>query len=153
MLLLFLEIKMLSGNFMIRFSMGRSPYVVMLCITLASCSITGIDRLQHVADEASSQRRAWNTQALKSYTYHVRKLCFCPDVRAVTVVVANGIVVSGLYDDTGAAVPASELSKLYTVDALYDVIQGALDRKAATLTVTYDSALHYPTSIQIDYIA
>ncbi len=48
--------------------------------------------------------------------------------------------------------PQSVLMYLYSVDALYDVIQGAVDRDAAVVTVSYDNALHYPTSIQIDYI-
>jgi hypothetical protein len=125
---------------------------VLLSLLTLSCGLTGPDRIEESRNNMRAQRKQWQAQSITSYTYHVRKLCFCGDTRATTVVVVNGAVASATFDDSGEAVPANELSRIYTVEAIFDVIDAALDRRADALSAAYDSALHYPTDVQIDYI-
>jgi hypothetical protein len=99
--------------------------------------------------------RAWHDQGITSYTYLVEHTCFCvPEVtRPMHVTVQGGTVTAATYGDTGEPVPAEVARVAPTVDQLFQVIGDAITRNAYRVRATYDPALSYPTSIDIDYDA
>ncbi len=56
------------------------------------------------------------------------------------------------YVSTGKPAERRYFEKYDTVDKLFLVVDDALKRKAAEISVTYDETLGFPKSIKIDYI-
>ena len=99
-------------------------------------------------------RARWQAQGSDSYTFELNRGCFCVlGGRQVQVTVKAGAVTWAEYRDSGLAVEQTLLTYLPTVPDLFDLIQDALDRKAASFWVEYDPTYGYPTLIQIDYSA
>ncbi len=96
-----------------------------------------------------SARQKWAGARLLDYRYTYRKLCFCaPPVRApVRIRVRGGRVVEVSLVETGTAVP---IQGYPSVDALFDLIQAALDGRAAEIRAQYDGRWGYPTDLYID---
>ena len=95
----------------------------------------------------------WKSQALTSYRFDYSRNCFCPDSGTVYVVrVQNGAVTTVTEKATGTPVDAKDLSSFPTIDAIFITIDKA-DHEAASLSVTYDAAMGFPTAVSIDWIA
>jgi len=98
-------------------------------------------------------RRLWNQQNIRNYSYQLSNSCFCvPEARGpVIITVKNGITTS-ITTPTGEKVSNPEFFERYkTVPKLFDVIADAIARRADNIDVQYNSALGYPTQINIDY--
>jgi hypothetical protein len=54
-----------------------------------------------------------------------------------------------IYADSGSKI-TMEWIELQTVEDMFTMIQEAIDSKAESITVSYDSTLWYPTSLSID---
>ena len=96
---------------------------------------------------------AWSKWALThpaSYQMTYQKLCFCGETRAVIIVFRNGAIESAKYLDTGATAPTAGLP---SVDDVFNIINDAVSRNAATINASYDATLGYPVSVFIDYFA
>jgi len=102
------------------------------------------------SDLAVSRQR-WAMSNIRSYDFTASRSCFCApqSLRSVTVSVTNGVVTRRVFADTGEPAPASE-SEFSTVEALFDIVQGALARHAAVVDASYDPALGVPVRISID---
>ena len=103
-------------------------------------------------DALEGAQRKWQDRGYTSYEFRVQRSCFCapPATAPLLVRVQDGQAVSVTNADTGA--PATPtIGMPLTVDALFAIVDDAIDREAATLTVTYDDALGYPLNIAIDY--
>lgn len=101
--------------------------------------------------ELRLNRKKWEAVGPKSYKYRLRRLCFCLPgfVGPFLITVKNGKVVDVVFEGQGSK-PA-ELD-VPTIDGLFDIIAKNLG-KVAKITVKYDFALGFPTSIAIDRIA
>lgn len=127
--------------------------VVSLTLLLAG-GACGAPTAPSDADSLAAARARWNAQSGPSYSYQVDRSCECVlGGRRMTVTVSRGAVISAEYVDSGSPVDAALLGYVLTVPDLFDMIQDALDRKAAYLAVTYDPIYGYPTRIQVDYSA
>ncbi len=105
-------------------------------------------------DNLVAARALWNVKSSPTYSYKVNRSCECVlGGRLMAVTVTSGSVTSAEYVDSGAAVEQSLLTYVLTVPDLFDLIQDALDRKAAYLAVSYDPIYGYPSRIEIDYSA
>jgi hypothetical protein len=105
-------------------------------------------------DNLASARALWSANSAPTYSYKVNRSCECVlGGRLMAVTVVNGSVSSAEYVDSGSAVEAALLTYVLTVPDLFDMIQEALDRKAAYLAVSYDPIYGYPTRIEVDYSA
>jgi hypothetical protein len=108
--------------------------------------------------ELAAARAKWRSAGLSSYEYGYRKFCEChPDTPPETIVtVREGQVVGVRHRpvDYAKEVPGDpERFKFYwTVDGLFDLVAAALDR-GASVRVSYDGALGFPTAIYVDYDA
>ena len=105
-------------------------------------------------DNLAAARALWNAKGGPTYSYKVNRSCECVlGGRLMTVTVINGSVSAAEYVDSGAAVEQALLTYVLTVPDLFDLIQDALDRKAAYLAVSYDTIYGYPIRIEVDYSA
>lgn len=98
------------------------------------------------------QRAAWNSKHITSYDYTLRINCFCLfEGQPYRVQVRDGAITGVLKGDGS---PADTLTVRYipTVDSLFATVRRALDSKEASVRVSYDQDLHYPTDVWIDWI-
>ncbi|MDZ8187585.1 MAG: DUF6174 domain-containing protein [Nostoc sp. ChiSLP02] len=99
-------------------------------------------------------RRLWNQKNISNYRYTFSNSCFCiPDARGPVVIeVRNGQIKSVTSVETGQKVPNPEYFDRYnTIPKLFNVIQDAINRRAASLDIDYNAKLGYPTEINVDY--
>ena len=89
------------------------------------------------------------------YSFVLAPMCFCPReyVQPVRIRVANGVVASVTYVESGKTPEHDGFGRYVTVDGLFAVIQEGIDRKASRITVSYDPGLGYPKDVSIDYVA
>jgi len=106
----------------------------------------------------AAARAAWKAAAFGDYEYGYQKYCECHrDAPPETIVTVRGGTVVGVrHKMTGAAtdVPAPRnLEYYWTIDGLFDLVDSALGRGAATVRASYDPQRGYPTQIYVDYDA
>lgn len=125
----------------------------MVAASLASCSALQPGRNDPVQSELNRQRRQWRSQGIDSYSYTVRRVCFCPPefTDPVVVRVRDGRAESRTYAEGGRAVDAERARLWPDVEGLFDAVQEAIDREADSISVRYHRELGHPTEIRIDY--
>lgn len=94
-------------------------------------------------------RARWEAAGIADYEYEYRRQCECLDTRPARIEVRNGRVANATYSDSGE--PTGPNAATPTIDDLFDLIESAIRDEAATLRVSYDPRLGYPTQITIDY--
>ena len=111
------------------------------------------EMLENAQAELDRHRTRWEANRSGDYTFEYRPVCFCVRefVQPVQVKVRNGVVESVTYIESGESAATNGFPLYDTIDGLLDMIQDAIDRKAARLTVSYDPEIGYPTSVSIDY--
>jgi len=87
-------------------------------------------------DEA---RAKWKAQAPRSYRFELRRQCFCPPQKGVTVIVRGGKITK--YPE--------DLKSVASVPRLFRAIQGAIDDKVVQLDVSY-AKRGVPSKLYID---
>lgn len=99
-------------------------------------------------DALKIARDLWEANGSDNYDIRLGWLCFCPVdlITERTIEVRNNAVASG-----GFPVESGTLAEHQTVDGLFNLIEDALDRDAATLDISYHPTLGYPTQGNIDY--
>jgi hypothetical protein len=118
----------------------------------ASCSVLGIDSYDDERERLEAARDAWEARNVDSYSYVLRRICFCAGAtQPARVVVQDGQKVSVTLVETGEPVSQAELEFFLTIDELFDFIQDAIDREAHRIDVTYDPDRGIPLTISIDY--
>ena len=126
--------------------MSKSP------IEIAQSPAKNNLNLRRAEKRLEFNRRFWNQQNISNYDYTLSNSCFCiGDARGPVVIkVRNGQTSSITSVATGKDV--KEYFQNYnTIPKLFDVIQDAINRKAASLNVRYNARFGYPTQIDIDY--
>lgn len=103
--------------------------------------------VQSLLDE---NRKLWDSKQFDSYSYTVRRSCFCPPEEDIIITVQSGNIVSAVYTPSGDAVGEARMESLFTIDEFYDYIQSALDQNAYKVDVTYDIRNGFPATIFID---
>lgn len=116
---------------------------------LAGCTTGPSDDLERERQRLEQARAQWRSQNIEDYRYVFQRSCFCgPEAREPALVnVRRGAIVSVEHVATGA--PQDPVF-YYTIEGLFDLLEDSIDQGAASLNVTYDSALGYPTSAFID---
>lgn len=133
-------------------SLLRCALLVM--VALQGCGALGASRHDDNQRELNRNRRQWQAQAVENYRFVARRGCYCPGevVAPVVVEVRNGEITSLAYQETGTGVGAT-LSGLWPpLEGVFDIVQDAIDREAADLTVEYDPDFGFPRAIAIDYM-
>ena len=121
------------------------------CALVALLSLSACDDLTGPGARYADARRQWLTTRPNRYEYKLHVSCFCGfPPQPVTITVQGGTIVSAI-DATGTPIVAQFRDTYPSIDGLFAVIQGAIDRDAYQLDVSYDPARGFPTSIAIDY--
>ena len=150
-----------------KWKMKKSWQIMIVGLALAIVVITGggfalagkggnsarpdvADRVQAGVDW---HRTLWEANRSGDYTFEYHPVCFClrDFVQPVEVKVRNRVVESVTYLESGESPATNGFPDYHTIDGLFDVIQDAIDREAARITVNYDPEIGYPTSVSIDY--
>ncbi|MDZ7958638.1 MAG: DUF6174 domain-containing protein [Aulosira sp. DedQUE10] len=97
-------------------------------------------------------RRVWNQQRIRNYSYKLSRNCFCTEEARgpVLIKVRNGQMTS-ITDKNGKKVNPELFQQYDTIPKVFSVIRDAIAKKAFSLTVNYNKKLGYPTQINIDY--
>ena len=113
------------------------------------------DALKQAQVELDKHRALWTSSRAGDYSFVLAPMCFCPQeyVQPVRIRVANGVVASVTYVESGKTPEHDGFGRYVTVDGLFAVIQEGIDRKASRITVSYDPGLGYPKDVSIDYVA
>jgi hypothetical protein len=109
--------------------------------------------LEEIQSRLDSNRELWESSGRSDYQIEYRRNCFCPsDITSpVVVAVVEGSIDSVTYAESGEPVREDARDLFPDVAGLFDILQDAVDRDAASIRVSYDSRLGYPVSIAIDY--
>ena len=95
----------------------------------------------------------WLSKNIDDYTFTVTRSCFCPFTGPYEVTVVDGVV-KGVTKAGAPVEPVEPVEVQFipkTVLELFGVVAAQVD--AASLEVTYEPTLGYPTSIVVDSIA
>ena len=136
------------------FRASRFFLALTLALVAAGCSALAPGKERDRA-ELEHYWSSWQLHGSTSYQYVQRRLCYCllEATLAVRVTVRDGVVIQRRYVDEDAPVPLQLATAWGTIDDLFRLIENALENDAASLLVTYDRRLGYPTHISIDYDA
>jgi hypothetical protein len=118
---------------------------MLLAAAVAGCSDTTSP--EGARAQLDANRAKWDRLSVPTYSFTLQQSCFCAFVQPVRVSVRNDTVTS-VNEITGGA--AIDPRYVQTVRSLFDFIDRAITEKAATLRVTYDRDLGYPTEIVYD---
>lgn len=132
--------------------MALRALLPILTALFAACADAGPE-LDARRREVATHRASWEAGRPAAYVYELERVCFCgEEARGPVRMLVNGSdVVSRTYVATGAAVPSAFAQLFPPVDGLFDILDDALDRGAATVQVTWDDASGLPLEAFIDY--
>ena len=123
-----------------------------LCLLAPGCSDDPITHAD-VRGRLTQARALWDVKGSDDYDFEFRWSCFCDPahVALVRLTVVDGSVQSAIYLEDDTAVPADQLARYRTIDGLFDLIQGAIDGGADSITAEFDASRGFPTQVAIDY--
>ena len=103
--------------------------------------------------QLQAARLKWQRARPAAYTITISRSCECTQEMSGPVVVSvrDGVIESRTYVATAAAVTAPYVDLFPSIDGLFERIDDARRRRAASLVVTYDPTIGFPATISIDY--
>ena len=123
----------------------RSPLLLLLAV-LPGCA--------SASRSAAHHREQWETRKLTAYAFEYQRQCFCLANMIWWRVEVRGdsVASAALLDpaDTIATAATMTLAEHPTITNIFDRLQNVLAVRGASMQVTYDSALSYPTTIIVD---
>lgn len=124
---------------------GLSALTLLLSLGACSSSTSPDGRL-------SDARARWNAASLTTYDYEFTQSCFCVPtaLEPVLVRVVKNVVVGAVRVSDGQTLPVEDLAFFSTVDELFDRLQRSVDQDPDVFEVTFDDALGYPTTANVD---
>lgn len=120
---------------------------------IASINASAGTDLAAAARQLQVAESRWQQHKPEHYAYTLQRSCFCPPdaIKPVEIRVFRGKVQQATVLPDGTPLPAERQDTALTIDDLFAKVQDAIDRKAASLEVTYDPQYGFPTRISIDY--
>lgn len=100
-----------------------------------------------------SHRATWEAAGVSAYLYEYRRQCECgpQSLRPARIEIQAGFVTRVTFLDNGETLENPPDEAFPTIEDLFDLIDEAVQMNAASLVVTYDPTLAYPTLISVDY--
>ena len=107
----------------------------------------------NISNSYTANLAKWQSQNLKTYDFVFQRTCFCPreNTRPALVSVQNSQKENIRWIETYQEVEADKRAIFLDIDELFALIKSAMDQKAKTINVEYDSTYGFPTNIYIDY--
>lgn len=123
----------------------RSFLLVGMMALAAGCG----DLLSPGSDRSrlDTSRQKWQARGYVQYQFTLTAACFCVINGPVRIEVRNDSILSVTQISTGKPLDAKYLP---TINKLFDFVDRGIAEHAATLRVTYDSTLGFPTEIVYD---
>ncbi len=131
--------------------MRIKPLLVLLPLLVGCVIFSSIE--EDVQGELDVNRALWDAAAIHDYSMSFQRLClFCSVEFLIPVrITVRGDTIYEVTDlDTEAPVEEPAPGAFLTIDGVFNVIQGAIDKNAAEIDVRYNSMLGYPTDVIID---
>jgi hypothetical protein len=121
-------------------------------VTVLAASASACARSADEADLEAARAR-WEREGLQHYQFVSRQTCFCESnlSRPINITVETNQIVTARYVDDQMPVADVVFRLQLTIDGAFNLIQDAIEQDAASLAVSYDEELGYPTSIIVDY--
>lgn len=125
---------------------------LVLGVFLLGAGGCGEDPLGPDGRQMANARARWEASGPEAYSYHYRLSCFCVPqlLETARVSVTDGQITSVHLLDSDAPAPPDTYDFYSTIDGLFDRLAEALATDPVVFEVTYDEALGYPTSAQVD---
>ena len=97
-------------------------------------------------------RARWESNGPESYSYRYRLSCFCPPqlLENARVTVTEGQVTNVYLLDSDTPAAPETFSMYLPIEGLFDRLATSLENDPVVFEATYDGALGYPTSAQVD---
>ena len=108
-----------------------------------------------VVAEVQANKDKWLSQEINAYQIEMQKICFCaPDaVRMMIFKVANNEIKEVRYADSGDEVDPSHYNQHSTIEGMFTLVELALEKNPADLTIAYDAEYGYIKELTVDYQA
>lgn len=105
------------------------------------------------ADELAAARGLWLEADLTRYSFTFQRFCFCPPeiIAPVLIEVRNGRVDSVSRPGAESHLPPPSITDYLTVEGLFGLVQGAIERDSDVIEVDYHPEFGYPVSALFDY--
>lgn len=97
--------------------------------------------------QLDTSRQKWQARGYMQYQFTLNALCFCAINGPVRIEVRNDSIITVTQISNGKALDAKYLP---TINKLFDFVDRGIAEHAATLRVTYDPTLGFPTEIVYD---
>jgi len=126
--------------------------VKLVCIWLVCLTTLAYACDKDIKQQLLKMQQQWTLQNTSSYSYEIKKQCFCsPDyTKEMLVHVVDNVVTEAHYLDNSRKVPDEVEDNLLTITEWFDEISAAIDNESGSVTVTYDHESGYPVNISID---
>jgi len=117
------------------------------------CAVACSSPLAEQEDDLSRAQSRWHAAAIQDYSFEFQRGCFCipTATRAVIVTVRQATVANLTYVDDGTPADTSLFRDFLTVDRYFAFIRQTVDQQPASLAATYDGAIGYPNSVDVDF--
>lgn len=127
--------------------MHSTHLLVALALAAAACGDTPTN------PELEANRQQFSESMNDSYRFTWRKSCECSaeSTAPIRITVQQGTILSAVSVETSLPVSSDTLQTLATIDGVFETIEDAYIKGAASVHVTYDPALGFPASLGIDY--
>src|SRR5262245_17124117 len=132
-------------------------WMILVAVVLfaAGCEDSGNSRAdlrdqQQLLDQNAAR---WRDANLSTYQYVYERSCFCVPHDHLVIFVVNKQVSEAFRIPSGTYLTPQELATVRSVDGLFALAQDAINRRVASLSVTYHPQYGYPELIRIDNTA
>ena len=127
--------------------------MTLVSLTIAATMFGECGRLTAPERQLQAARLKWERARPAAYTITVARWCECTQEMSgpVVVTVRDGAIESRTYVASAAAVGPTYADLFPSIDGLFERIDDAHRRRAASVEVTYDPRFGFPVTISIDY--
>jgi hypothetical protein len=98
-----------------------------------------------VSRDLEENFKLWQESGIRSYSFDLRVICFCPFREPFSIVVRDGVTesISGNDPESYDYIPS-------TIDQLYLTLQDYLAQDPVTFRAKYHPTYHYPEDVYVD---
>ena len=109
--------------------------------------------LQKAQTQLNQAQAKWKRTQPPHYSYQLQRSCFCmPDyLKPIMIRVFKGKVQQATVMPEGKPLSTARKSEAIPMEGAFKLIQEAINRRAAKITVTYHAQYGYPKQISVDY--
>lgn len=130
---------------------GCAAGVVAAVLALAACDVTGPDVQSQLMRQLRTHEALWAQEGAATYSIRIELHCACAEPYDVELQVVDGSVESGVHVFSGDSLTPAELAEQLTLADFFDVVEDALNRRVAGVTVSYDRDTGHVQHLYIDY--